>query len=238
MRTSRGIVCEEVAGKPKHLRGYTGFLSNMYSFSAPGAMSYFRLFSGIGRVLDVGAGIGGWTLAAMRAWGWDIEAHLFEPNPETLRDLNYNMRGMGNVHIHPVAAMNQVGIGKLVLPSPGTGDKKNVGQLSLVQDGMPVANVRMARIDDVLPDFCPDFVKIDVEGAEPDVLLGAEKMILRSKPVLFIETRRTFSETSKIVRRFGYARAIKLIVDHFFIHEDAPRFKDPEYMAKFFGGEK
>lgn len=41
-------------------------------------------------------------------------------------------------------------------------------------------------IDDILPNFEPTFIKMDIEGAEYEALIGAESIITRSKPNLAI----------------------------------------------------
>jgi hypothetical protein len=48
--------------------------------------------------------------------------------------------------------------------------------------------VRVARMDDILdPDYRIDFLKIDVEGGELDVLRGGRQHIVASKPVIVFE---------------------------------------------------
>ncbi len=51
-----------------------------------------------------------------------------------------------------------------------------------------VIQVRVARLDDELPDgFAPDLIKIDVEGAEVKVLHGAVETLSRYRPVVLFE---------------------------------------------------
>jgi FkbM family methyltransferase len=55
--------------------------------------------------------------------------------------------------------------------------------------------VRVERLDDVLPDgTSPVFVKIDVEGAEEEVLKGALETLRRHRPVLAFEHGRGSAE--------------------------------------------
>jgi FkbM family methyltransferase len=46
--------------------------------------------------------------------------------------------------------------------------------------------VQCVALDDVLKNFAPTFIKMDIEGAEYEALLGAEKMIKKYKPDLAI----------------------------------------------------
>jgi len=46
--------------------------------------------------------------------------------------------------------------------------------------------VQCAPLDELLNDVKPTFIKMDIEGAEPDALLGARKIIQRDMPVLAI----------------------------------------------------
>lgn len=65
----------------------------------------------------------------------------------------------------------------------GLSDRHFSGSSNLVHFEVPTA-----RLDDVLPDdFAPTFVKIDVEGAEYQVLCGARATLTRYKPTIWLE---------------------------------------------------
>jgi len=46
--------------------------------------------------------------------------------------------------------------------------------------------VQCVALDHILPDFCPSFISMDIEGAELQALKGAEKMICKNRPDLAI----------------------------------------------------
>ncbi len=46
--------------------------------------------------------------------------------------------------------------------------------------------VEAARLDDILADGSPTYIKLDIEGAESDALIGAERTIKRDRPMLAI----------------------------------------------------
>jgi FkbM family methyltransferase len=48
--------------------------------------------------------------------------------------------------------------------------------------------VQVVSLDEALPTFRPDFLKMDIEGAEPRALDGARGMIARSRPRLAVST--------------------------------------------------
>ena len=67
-----------------------------------------------------------------------------------------------------------------------------------------------------------DFIKIDVEGAEMDVLLGAEKTISEKRPVVWCEAlnRESLKRLIQFFRRYGYIRRKISDTDFLFIPEE------------------
>jgi hypothetical protein len=55
---------------------------------------------------------------------------------------------------------------------------------TLSDDGDTV--IQCVALDHVLPDFRPSFINMDIEGAEPQALKGAEQLIRRHRPDLAI----------------------------------------------------
>jgi FkbM family methyltransferase len=79
-----------------------------------------------------------------------------------------------------------------------------------------VAACTWATVDDSLPAFKMGVVKIDVEGAEQDVLMGMRDAILRDRPVLLLEVLPVYSaqnvdrlqrqkELEETLRQWDYA---------------------------------
>jgi len=56
------------------------------------------------------------------------------------------------------------------------------------EEKIELITVQTARLDQILPEsYNPDLIKIDVEGAELEVLKGSEKILARCKPVILFE---------------------------------------------------
>jgi hypothetical protein len=82
-----------------------------------------------------------------------------------------------------------------------------LGNLFGDANGMPVDVVTL----DSLPlDKPVSFIKIDVEGGELDVLKGAEKLLLKQHPALFIETQPSAFAAAGITEEdfFNYLRQL------------------------------
>lgn len=58
---------------------------------------------------------------------------------------------------------------------------------ALDMDDVIVTKVRVAKLDDLLPDDVIDLIKIDIEGAELGAMRGATELIARSRPVVMFE---------------------------------------------------
>jgi len=149
--------------------------------------------------VDVGANIGYYTLVASNLVGLSGRVHAIEPIPSTVAILKANVKlnGCSNVIIHETAAWSSKG--KLVLRVP----KSWYGLASFARDGVSVT-VGAATLDELLQneDFV-DCMKIDVEGAELEVLRGA-KSILKKTKYLVLELSRDVNKILKELQKEGF----------------------------------
>jgi FkbM family methyltransferase len=130
-------------------------------------------------VIDIGAGIGEFSLWCAAA-GARVVA--FEPDPLAFLCLDRNTAPLGTVQIYPYALWKERA--KLRLHgSPDTSES------SLIEDGR--ANVRTADVEawplDALNFMTRlaviDFMKVDGEGVEPEILLGASRTLKRTRVI-------------------------------------------------------
>lgn len=121
--------------------------------------------------LDIGAHRGIWTKEMTRYF---TEVHAFEPVQKLYDKIAAN--GL-TCHKYNVACGDKPGYCS-IKPGP-----RNTGQGSVDGGG----EIPVVVLDSFLPKVKPDFIKIDVEGFEFNVLRGARNMIMKHKPVIFIE---------------------------------------------------
>ncbi len=150
---------------------------------------------------DVGANIGIVSLAAAkRTAGRGVRIHAFEPEPHNLARLRQNiaLNALDSICVEPFALGRGPGQAELFLADGEFGG----GSHALArQQGMNGRSVKI-QIDSASncvrgPQDSPTVMKIDVEGAEMEVLLGAEPIInTRGIRELFIEVHigRIFTE--------------------------------------------
>ena len=133
-------------------------------------------------VFDVGANQGLYADYLEQAFGAEMELHCFEPGKTTFAGLKERLAGRSHVTAHPI------GLGAIngALDLHYNHEGSTIATLYPVEDlrgETQVPNqetIQLRRLDD----FCAEqgieqigFLKIDVEGAELDVLKGAERML-------------------------------------------------------------
>lgn len=135
--------------------------------------------------VDIGASFGGYLeqLLAIAPHGTH---HAFEPIPKLADDLRAKFP---RARVKAMALSDRAGSAKFhyfpdVSPFSGLQRRRDVAYDERTQ----VIDVPVARLDDVLPRDLPiALIKIDVEGAELDVLRGARETITRCRTALIIE---------------------------------------------------
>ena len=135
------------------------------------------------QVLDIGAAVGYYTLLAARLVGPKGSVVAFEPHPENLRYLrrHVHQNSLTNVRILNVAVADRDGTARF---GGGTGS----GTSRLQEEGEFEVAVR--RLDGLAEThaLAPQLLKIDVEGAELDVLRGSADLIRECRPTIFLST--------------------------------------------------
>lgn len=129
-------------------------------------------------VVDVGANVGAFTALAVAAGAALVVA--IEPDPDNFEALRRNTAGES-----------------VVLVNAAVGDEPRVGRLEGVGAGVTVVADHMGtipvhRLDDLLDHYAPavdriDVLKIDTEGAEPDIIFGCSDRLLGSVRRLVVE---------------------------------------------------
>lgn len=149
---------------------------------------------------DIGANIGGISLRA----GLNPlvkEVHSFEPNPNVRNRLNRHVKMNPGSHItvHGVALSDKDEQRNLALPP-----NENSGVASLVtgNSNAKTESVRCVKIDSYIQEkklAFPTVMKIDVEGWELPVLLGAKDLFKNHPPkAVVFETRYLENEKEKM----------------------------------------
>ncbi len=142
-------------------------------------------------VVEVGANIGTHTVSIARAVGTHGRVIAVEPQRVIFQYLcaNLALNGLMNVETHQCGCGSDAGT--LVVPEMdySCAVQQNFGGVSLQKSGRGEA-VPICRLDDLVGNRKVDFIKIDVEGMEADVLHGAKNTILTSRPTLYIENDR------------------------------------------------
>jgi FkbM family methyltransferase len=139
-----------------------------------------------GCVIDIGAYTGLFTLLAVRAGAPEVIA--LEPNPAGYERLLQNLEHAGwpsNVRAVSAAADAHRGVGFLEVSDERLGICSTGKLTGPVVGGMP--NVEIVTIDTLHRAYPTSVLKIDVEGHEMPVLMGARETLLRDRPVVFVE---------------------------------------------------
>jgi FkbM family methyltransferase len=172
-------------------------------------------------IFDVGAFQGALSMFFAARAGADGQVIAFEPHPFSYGRIltHLDLNGVSNVDVRNVAIGSKPGTLRLVGSPSGDGTTTaNEALQRGLRTGDPMAplrefSVRVTSIDAEMQagDMPhPDFVKIDVEGMELQVLEGMDETIRTSKPALYIEMH----GAGEKAKRINAEAVIGFLVDH------------------------
>jgi len=153
-------------------------------------------------VFDVGANVGLYSLLSSVLIGGNGKVFSFEPLPENIFYLKK--------HIELNKLKNVTAIEKAVNDKVSTvrfnfGDNRSAGYIS--NEGE--IEVETTSLDEYINQGnpLPDLIKMDIEGAEYEALIGAKEILKTKKPVIFLATHsdELRAKCLKLIADFGYS---------------------------------
>jgi FkbM family methyltransferase len=175
-------------------------------------------------VFDLGANVGNHTVY----WGKITDSvgvkriHAFEPVDQTFAILEKN------VEINKLGdrvVMNKVGVGRgesrAVLRYAFDYGRVGNSELKISTDEKDEDTFKVISLDEYIksPNFKDDYIdliKIDVEGFEEEVLLGAKETLEKYNPIIFIEAwPENFEKIDKLLTSLNYRMEKKLEADNY-----------------------
>lgn len=131
-----------------------------------------------GVVIDVGAFIGDHTIAYLNKVRENGMVYAFEPYINAFECLKFNLKNYKNLNAFNYALGNSEDYISMEIVETNDG-------MNFIKQGN---DIRITRLDTISQNFTKlDFIKIDCEGYELDVLQGGQRTIQKYKPKMLIE---------------------------------------------------
>lgn len=189
LRRNERSVSSDIGGRTYRISSDDNYLNCIEGKFEPDMV---ELFSSLIRpndvIFDVGANIGCTTILF---GGMAEKVYSFEPSPTTFHFLKKNARAakMDNVQIVNSGLGKAAGTFELTFAA----DNRSGGFVSNMisaSEGHQVEQINIIKGDDFVSENEVkniDFIKIDVEGFERDVLDGLASLLARDKPIVTLE---------------------------------------------------
>ena len=210
-RKSLQFINDTILSLSLYAKGY----KNYGSFKATGEENFIDMISGEIRVcLDIGANIGNYSKLLINKTNAKIYA--YEPLEKSFDELKkIKEKHKDRFFIEKLALGNEDGIKKISSAndkSEKASFEKNLDKLSFIdKDNLKEFDVSIKKLDSL--NFFNshskvDFLKIDVEGYEYEVLLGGKKFIDFNSPK-FIQIEINWHQLFKKINLYEFSKLLK-----------------------------
>jgi FkbM family methyltransferase len=166
--------------------------------------------------VDVGGNIGLHTVRFAQKFQ---QVHSFEPTTTNFECLQKNTESLDNVLLHQLGLGNEETVLTIQLPA----DSDNCGNFSIVDFDTSTdtleESISIVTMDSL--NLSPDLIKIDVQGFDYNVLVGAADTIQSHKPVIIIEseTKKSRNSIAELLTSHGYIVAAKIRHDQIWVYQ-------------------
>lgn len=183
------------------------------SYQAGHLRTALNYVTDVSLALDCGAHVGTWSKLLSQAFERVI---AIEPSPDTFEALVANMAAFNcfNVDLKPVAVGATAGHVSMALDGRAAAAHNTGGRF--VQSG---GEIPVERIDDWNLPTC-GFIKLDIEGSEPQALRGAVQTLTRCRPIVIYEDKffwRRYGEprdaVATVLQSVGYRHFARVRMD-------------------------
>jgi FkbM family methyltransferase len=166
-------------------------------------------------IIEVGGHIGYLSVFFSHLIGDEGKIHVFEPGSENFRYLSLNCAARKNVTVHKKAVSDIDGFLTLYVENLSGQNNSLIKDFSTLSGNQLNAGVKADIFEEKVESLSldkfvnetkiiPDFVKIDVEGAEDLVLSGMKNILMNHKPTLMLETTQKHDEIFSNLNAIGY----------------------------------
>ena len=196
---------------------YKNFFENFLSLEVKTTENYIIknfIWKKFGGIIDIGAHKGDKTKVILKFYPKD-NYYLFEPFNNYYQILREKFKNKKNIQIFKKGVSDKIDVKNFytsenIIHAEGFSLNKNK-YLEKVE------KIRVINLDSINFHEKIKLIKIDAEGHEPEILIGASNLILKDKPVLLIETSNyTHRRINEILLKFNY---ILLIYEYYIIKD-------------------
>jgi len=173
---------EKVALYPTHFKGLLmsdPYRNGEYKFLEKHVAGY----DSTSLIFDVGANIGEYSEKILE-FNPAVNIQCFEPIPDTFKQLTLRHQGKENVRLNHFALSDEKGVRSMYEYGKLNGTNSLEKHPDLISDKTNRIETTLQTIDDYCEEHSIDtidYLKIDVEGHEVNVLRGAKKMLQEKK---------------------------------------------------------
>lgn len=175
------------------------------TYEAYKQLTFKKVISASSVVYDIGANVGFYSLLASRLVGPHGLVYAFEPLPGNVEVLRAHLKlnKVKNVEVLNLAVSSSNGEANFA-----PGEYNSLG--CLAAEGS--IRVRTVTLDEIVSSGTarpPNVLKIDVEGAELEVLRGSRNVLAQHKPTIFLATHngQVHNCCCELLTTYGYSLA-------------------------------